>query len=112
MRAGSGPFRLHGDGERHRPNCLCCIGPPDHAFERACAAVANLALPGVGAAEAEKFVRLCCASGGGDAEPLSKSKRKLARRTIRARGLDALEEDDVTRMEAAALAAFRGVPGE
>ena len=33
------------------------------------------------------------ASGGGDAEPLSKSKRKLARRTIRARGLDALEED-------------------
>ena len=41
-----------------RPGCLCCIGPPDHAFERACAAVVSLAVEGVGKAEAEKFVRL------------------------------------------------------
>mgnify|MGYP001453559627 CR=1 FL=1 len=49
---GGGPFRLPSkDGERHRPGCLCCIGPPDHAFERACAAVVSLAVEGVGKAE-------------------------------------------------------------
>lgn len=59
-----GPFRLTGtESERHKPNCLCCIGPPDHAFERACAAVAALEIEGVGKPEAEKFVRLLCRAG-------------------------------------------------
>jgi len=54
-----GPFRLPskhagsggGRGEAHRPSCLCCIGPPDHAFERACAAVSALGIAGIGESE-------------------------------------------------------------
>ena len=106
---GGGPFRLPWkDGERHRPNCLCCIGPPDHAFERACAAVVSLAVEGVGKDEAEKFVRLCCAANGGDAARLSKSKAKAACKSTRSKasGLGPLDLETVERMQVAVLEAF------
>lgn len=105
-----GPFRLPGTGtSRHQPNCLCCIGPPDHSFERACAAVVALRVDGVGAAEAEKFVRLCCAGGGGDAVRLSKSKAKAAARSIRPKALNLppIDADDIEGMQRAVLAVYR-----
>lgn len=109
-----GPFRLPGSGassrqQQHQPNCLCCIGPPDHAFELACAAVRALDVQGVGGAEAEKFVRLCCAAGGGDAAPLSKSKAKAACRSLRpkASGLPPIELETLERMQRAVLHIYR-----
>ena len=107
-----GPLRLPGSGasqeEKHRPNCLCCIGPPDHAFELACAAVKSLAIEGVGGQEAEKFVRLCCTAGGGDAAPLSKSKAKAACKSIRpkALGLPPIDPETLERMQRAVLEVY------
>ena len=109
MRASGGPFRLPGtESDRHKPNCLCCIGPPDHAFERACSAVAALEIAGVGKPEAEKFVRLLCTQGGGDAVRLSKSKAKAAAKSIRAKssGLPPLDLGTLERMQAAVLDAY------
>ena len=110
MRASGGPFRLPGteNAPRHEPFCLCCIGPPDHAFERACVAVVALDIAGVGKLEAENFVRLLCARGGGDAVPLSKGKAKAALRTIRAKssGLKPLEKEDLERMQRAVLETY------
>ena len=109
MRASVGPFWLPGtESERHKPGCLCCIGPPDHAFERACAAVAALEIEGVGKPEAEKFVRLLCAQGGGDAVRLSKSKAKVAAKSIRAKtsGLPPLDAEALESMQAAVLDAY------
>lgn len=107
---GAGPFRLptrgpDGQLEIHRPNCLCCIGPPDHAFERSCAAVVALSIDGVGPAEAEKFVRLCTAAGGGDATRLSKGKAKAACRSVRSKasGLPPLDLAEVESMQRAVL---------
>ena len=109
MRASGGPFRLPGtDSEKHRPNCLCCIGPPDHAFELACVAVVNLKIAGVGAVEAEKFVRLLCATGGGDAKRLSKGKAKAALKTSRGKREGPLEPNDLERMQVAVLQCFPG----
>lgn len=112
-----GPFRLpskDGSGggssrDPHRPNCLCCIGPPDHAFELAVTAVRALAVEGVGAAEAEKFVRLCCTAGGGDARPLSKGKAKAACKTLRpkASGLPPIDPQTLERMQRAVLDVYR-----
>ena len=107
---GAGPFRLptrgpDGQLEIHRPNCLCCIGPPDHAFERSCAAVVALSIDGVGPAEAEKFVRLCTVAGGGDATRLSKGKAKAACRSVRSKasGLPPLDLAEVESMQRAVL---------
>ena len=113
----SGPFRLptkSGTAASHRPNCLCCVGPPDDAFERACAAVATLAIDGVGASEAERFVRLCVDAGGGEAVALSKGKAKAARRGIR-KGPSAstpLEASDVARMQDAVLTCYARRQGD
>lgn len=98
---GVGPFRLptrgpDGQLEIHRPNCLCCIGPPDDAFERSCAAVVALRIEGVGPAEAERFVRLCTRAGGGDATPLSKGKLKAACKSVRSKASGALPLDLAT----------------
>ena len=93
-------------------NCLSCIGPPDHAFERACAAVAALEIAGVGKPEAEKFVRLLCTQGGGDAVRLSKSKAKAAAKSIRAKtsGLPPLDPEALERMQTAVLDAYPSAP--
>jgi hypothetical protein len=112
MRASSGgPFRLPGSSkEPHRPNCLCCIGPPDHAFERACVSVVALQITGVGAVEAEKFVRLLCLQGGGDAVRLSKGKAKAALRTTRGNTsgrLGPLEPFELDRMQDAVVEAYQ-----
>ena len=112
-----GPFRLPGTGasrstnnkDPHRPGCLCCIGPPDHAFELACAAVKALGVEGVGGPEAEKFVRLCCTAGGGDAVPLSKTKAKAASRSLRPKALSLppIEPETLERMQLAVLEVYR-----
>ena len=85
----------------HPDRCLCCIGPPDDAFERACASLVALNVTGVGALEAEKFVRLCRASDG---MRLSRSKYKAA--TKLRRHTHPLEADAMERMQAAVLGAY------
>ena len=107
---GAGPFRLptrgpDGQLEIHRPNFVCCIVQHDHAFERSCAAVVALRIDGVGPAEAEKFVRLCTAAGGGDATRLSKGKAKAACRSVRSKasGLPPLDLAEVESMQRAVL---------
>jgi len=123
MFGGGGPFRLRlppKDGTppppRHPVSCLCCIGPPDHAFETACAAVVALAIAAIAAPEAEKFTRLCCSGGGqassgfgGDAARLSKGKAKAAAKTLRSKasGLGPLTSEELERMQVAVLQAYQ-----
>lgn len=104
-----GPFRLPGSGPKHPSFCLCCIGPPDHAFELACTAVTALHVEGIGSKEAEKFVRLCCTAGGGDAQALSKSKAKAACKSLRAKasGLPPIEPETLERMQRAVLDIYK-----
>ena len=69
------------------------------------AAVVALRIDGVGPAEAEKFVRLCTAAGGGDATRLSKGKAKAACRSVRSKasGLPPLDLAEVESMQRAVL---------
>ena len=59
----------------------------------------------MGPAEAEKFVRLCTAAGGGDATRLSKGKAKAACRSVRSKasGLPPLDLAEVESMQRAVL---------
>ena len=59
----------------------------------------------MGPAEAEKFVRLCTAAGGGDATRLSKGKAKAACRSVRSKasGLPPLDLAAVESMQRAVL---------
>ena len=91
-----------------KKGCPCCIGPPDDAFESACAAVAGLGVAGVGVAAADRFVRTCQSCDRVTMQ-LSKKKRKLLAASLRggkASGSPPLTADEIEHMQAAVRRAY------
>eukprot|EP00802_Teleaulax_amphioxeia_P025285 Tamp_26118.p1 GENE.Tamp_26118~~Tamp_26118.p1 ORF type:complete len:170 (+),score=26.97 Tamp_26118:184-693(+) len=96
-----GGARRSGPGQEHVKGCRCCF-PPDQMFEDACCAIVALNLQGIGAMQAEKFVRLC--GGGVGTMTLSKGKHKTA---LKLRKGIPLSSEDVDAMQACVLEAYR-----
>ena len=124
--SSGGPFSLSAL-QQHRPNCLCCVGQPDPAFEKAIENLKRLSTPstttkhlnaanapsfaksesisGINQTVAESFVRMCRSNGSGKMR-LSKSKQKVAMKLKMKFEARLFTAEEIERMQEVVLEAY------